>query len=379
MTATSIKISQLPSASTPLTGAEIMPLAKNRQNVKVGIGAVQIPQPLGDLPANTPVGTLGYIVDAAGGPRPGYSNGTGWQQFGGNNDIIKTMGPGLWVVGVGRSVANSPAHLLSMFDPKISTRPADQGWYFYSVDGQIWTAVDVAEFNRAFTATAYANGCFLLEGLAAGDGGFNSPIVATIRNPMFPNDPDDGLKLLAPRGYSNPSEIGVVPLPLTEVNGGHYDNDTGIFTVPFQPDGSQPVQNTLCPALVPNPNWPSVGQDSFSFPIGFNIVEGMGTKGPVDVRMLSTNFIIPDPVTLTEEQIFIVPGNYLTNFLEWSPAGSSNWQAVQSPSGPPTVRPGFTGGPVLSGNSQRVAGLTLRGLVWGPVAQRAVLCLPGNN
>ena len=357
MTATSIKISQLPSASTPLTGAEIMPLAKNRQNVKVGIGAVQIPQPLGDLPPNTPVGTLGYIVDAAGGPVPAYSNGTSWQQFGGTNGPINVMGPGIWVVGAGASNINSPAHRFALFG-QVSGLAADQGWFFYSIDGRNWIAAaptlpSGGLFGRGFTAMAYASGCWLLEGLQGVGVNPSTPIVATLRDPTNYLDPNVGVIYAAPRGYTNPAQIGFSPLPLTMANGGNYDNDTGVFTVPFRPSGTVLVQNTLPPAVV-TANWPTVGQDDEV------VVEGMGTNGPVEVRISGRDFVIDPPGVVKDTQILVTPGPYFTNFLEWRPSGSSDWQPVISQLG------------ALNGERVTNAGLILRGLVWGPVRQLAV-------
>ena len=380
MTATSIKISQLPSASTPLTGAEIMPIAKSRQNAKVGIGAVQIPQPLGDLPPNTPVGTLGYVVDAAGGPRPAYSNGTGWQQFGGSNDVVKTMGPGLWVVGVGPCDPNSPAHTLALI-PASSSLHADESYFFISNDGQHWgSGIAVSSgpiFNKGITGISYANGCWLFGGQKLGSFDLldiNTPVIATVRNPQFPSDPDDGFILTPPRGYSNTSQQGTPNSPT------NYDNDTGIFTVPIQLVNASPeiklITNTLCAAIVPDTRWPYIGQNggSSEIPVG-----GMGINGPAEVRIVNELVTVSSATTLVDSLVPLRPGNYLTDHLEWRPSGASGWQQVVGPATPSAGDFRVPPLSILGGNSLRTAGLSLNGLVWGPVAQRAVLCQPGRG
>jgi hypothetical protein len=63
----------------------------------------------------------------------------------------------------------------------------------------------------------------------------------------------------------------------------------------------------------------------------------------------------------------VLPGSFITDFLEWRPMGSADWQPVISDLG------------TLAGDRKTAAGIRLRGLVWGPLSITAVTFHPGKN
>src|SRR5262245_54343316 len=121
------KISQLPLATLPLTGSELLPIVQDGRNKQAAVGVAQVLEAFGELPTDAPIGKLIYVADAAGGTVPAFWDGTQWRQFGGTKNKVKPMGEGIWLVGIATS--SGLAHA-SRFD--------QEGIYFVSRDGINW-------------------------------------------------------------------------------------------------------------------------------------------------------------------------------------------------------------------------------------------------
>lgn len=318
------KISELPTATLPLTGGETLPLLKGGRYVKAGIGVAQVLEVFGELPTDGPVGRVAYIADAAGGAVPAFFTGTEWRQFGGGqNKRVKPVSDGLFVVGVGPSTG--AAH----------TNGFDRGIYFFSLDGFNWTPTENPYLLGGITNTAYANGVFLFSG-------YNDYTqikvawITTTEDPRSSGGMGASWEAEPPRGY-NVSNVGSEPMDATA-----YNEITGEFTVPIDFVGNITILNPLPRAITPDATWPHIGQHTVA-DIGNDIVAGVGTQGPVDIRI--------DTMILDSQP---------TDFLQAKKTGTSDWQSV--------------GG--LLAPDATASGISLRGLLWGPIKVMAVKFQP---
>jgi len=344
------KISQLPSVTTPLSAAEVLALKQSGRYVRAGIGVAQVPQAFGDLPTTGAVGGIAYVPDAAGGARPAYWDGTNWKTFGSGGNV-NTMGLGIWVVGVGPSAG--PAHEIN----------ADDGYYFTSEDGFIWTPHQWEFVDLGFESFSYANGTFI-SGSQTNFGGL-------VGSSVDPRDPGNW-KSAEPNGASGEGQAG----PATA-----YDNDLGTFTVPI--GGVDKTIETLLPGAVnPDPSWPWIGQDALDRG-GISVV-GVGTKGPVEVRINTKQITITsygeefkfdingDPVSPVKGAGLV--GTYDSNFLQARKFGGS-YDLTDTA----VISSSLSIQDMLAGKSGNSAGLVLRGLVWGPLKATAVQFAPGDQ
>jgi len=358
------KITDLPAATTPLTGTETLPLVQGGSNARAGVGVAQVLQAFGDLPTSSPVGRSIYVTDAAGGARPSFWDGVHWRTFGGSKQPTKPMGPGVFLVGVASSLG--PAHMTGY----------DQGLFFWSSDGFIWNVEVLSGMNNGFLGISYANGLFVADGLSninPRDPVGSFALIASTE------DPRDVTKWQsqAPRGYDTPN-IGAVP-----GNPTNYDNDTGNFTFPISGVGDVTVTNPLPSAITPDDGWPTIGIEA-----GPQIMAGVGSQGPVEVRIQTTvitvlpgGYAVPThdialslPGNITA--IIVTPGeagNFVTHYLQARKQGSPDWQPV-----------GGEGTFLLNGLSSSQqgatsAGIVLTGLVWGPLKETAVQFAAGSG
>src|SRR6185369_11945001 len=121
------KITELPVA-TGLTSNETLPLVQNGANVRAAVGVAQVLESFGDLPLlNNPIGKMIFVPDAVGGAVPAYWDGSQWRILS-SADVVKTMGEGIWIVGIAASFGLAQA---SGYD--------NGGTYFVSLNGRDWT------------------------------------------------------------------------------------------------------------------------------------------------------------------------------------------------------------------------------------------------
>lgn len=374
------KISDLPIA-TALTGDELVPVLQGSTltNRKIGIGAAQILPVYGALPTDQAAGSVGYVVDAVGGPGPNYYDGSDWQNFrkkkpGQTSNRTKIMGDGVWLVGIGPS--DGPAHNIGY----------DKGLYFYSLDGFEWepATVGTAGMEGGIAFSAYANGRFLFMGMNEYTNLRSARIVATHK----PNT-DDVWDSEPPLGY-NILNVGSEPRDAHS-----YDELFSFFRVPIEGVGTINIQNPLPRAVTPDERWPYIG---VNLDYGQQVIQptpsvlGVGTLGPVEVRINTEILAIRAGVAevITGDFAPFVPGNitaytvpngvegsYQTDFIQVRKMGTSDW-------GPVT---GLGAQVLLNGrstafnaeNKASAVGIALTALIWGPIKATAVKFEPGGG
>ncbi len=79
---TDIPISDLPAATLPLTGAELVMLVQNGITCKAPVTALNVLASYSKaaLPSAAIAGTLIYVTDEAGGAVPAFADGTNWRR-----------------------------------------------------------------------------------------------------------------------------------------------------------------------------------------------------------------------------------------------------------------------------------------------------------
>ena len=357
------KLSALSSATLPLTGSETMPMMQDGEYVQVGVGFTQMPTAYGDLPTVGTPGQVAYVPDAAGGPKMAFWDGTDWRQFGGTRSPVKPMGEGIFIACVGPS--QGPAAGVGW----------DMGAYFFSLDGYKWDVWDVPQLKGGITHTAYANGVFLFTGYAVKNSATqrSSVSIITTQDPRVTRV--GGVAMVLPTWTSDPPE------GYNEANSGQpddasdYDEPNGVFTVPIIGVGDKQILNPLPRAITPDPSWPTLGDDT-----GATVV-GMGTRGLVEVRIDTKILTVLPSVVIIEDEFaefvggqtkYVIPsgqeGSYPTDFLLVRPVSSMDWQPVGG-----LVKSTIT---PLNGNEKSAAGISLRGLIWGPIKTTAVQFQP---
>jgi hypothetical protein len=320
------KISELPSASI-IDGTELLLLVKDGANAKAAVGNVQLLESFGGLPTGHPLGSIIYVIDAKGGARPMFWDGSMWRIMGTPKTRGEVEGEGIWYVGVG--ACTGPAQQAGLH----------QGVYFTSEDGFNWvinTFVDelteLSFMNEGTDNSAYANGCWVVGGLHNNA----ARIVSTL-------DPRDN-KLWE---IENFGADGSRSSPASS-----YNNDTGIFVVPITPGPNVNVTNEVPPSDTPDTKgWPRNGVEA----LGPSAV-GMGTQGPVEVRINAVTMNIT--AAMFADPTFGMTGAFPTHQIQARRLGTSDWQ---------TVHP-----PLLGAGVVQSAGLGLNGLVWGTVADLSV-------
>jgi hypothetical protein len=339
-----MKITDLPLATTPLSGNEVIPLVQAGVNVKAGVGTAQVLQAFGELPPGRPAqpGPVAHIPDAKGGKGPGYWDGDIWYRFGGPKTPIETEGNGIWFLGVGKCsgfAAGGEGTIRVEGETETREYPDHSGNYFVSEDGFSWFESTLPIMSLGVTSSAYANGMWVVGGQSIGIIG---RVASTIDPRVFLNWRDN-----PPYGFTGGTNAGAAT---------DYDNTTGLFTVPIAGGGSQTVLNDTGAADPNDPHWPDQGVDSpLLVGTSSNSCVGVGTAGPVEVR-ISTEVVTLDARS-RDLNLFPIPrqfwGTYITDFLEVRKLGAAEW-------GPPA-------GNLLAVARPESAGLVLNGLVWGIV------------
>jgi hypothetical protein len=253
---------------------------------------------------------------------------------------------------------------------------ADTGFYFYSLDGFIWRLARCVSLDSGFTNISYADGCFVAGGTTTTGGFITSSI-----------DPRDVSKwaFLPPAAVSGPP-ASTPSRPIA------YDANTGIFDFQFFPGGSTAnIRNPLPPSPDSDPTWPHIGQDVAGVG-GQSSVWGMGTAGPVEVRISIKDLIIPRRFGVISD---LAPSG-LFDMISQKEIGTTNFERIPYPSRFIQARKAGTSDyfssliyvagttnisfqNILSGNSYNSVGLVLRGLVWGIVDELAVEFAPGGT
>jgi hypothetical protein len=321
-------ILQLPLATTPLSGNESLVMLQGPNNTRSRVAVSQVLPTYGDMPTNRPIGSMGYVADAIGGPTPAYWTGSNWKPFVAGGGTVKTGPQGFWIVGGGLSTI-----------PERVASPVERvtGYYWTSTDGFQWIKGSLL-MDAGIYDISYANGALLFSGSNLGSACIKQTDIIT---PVFDNS--------SPFGFQDTIGAGTVAAGAQSFN-----NTTGIFNVVIRAPGggtsTQQIQNKLPAAVTPAANWPTIGAPFLGEVIG------IGLQGPVSVRLNSTF------ITFSGIQ-------YVTNYLQ-ARRLNPNFMATED---------WITVFEIFYSDFQPAPGVVFNGLNFGIIKQTAVQLQPGSQ
>ncbi len=323
------KISDLPLATSPLTGNESLLMLQGTQNVKAAVGVTQVLATYGGLPTTDVTGRVINVMDGEGGRKIAYWNGSRWNWT--TLDQVTLTGLGIWVLGI------KAPRVVTGVNAFVAL-----GTYYVSQDGFTWAARFMGVATNGINSFSYADGFWIACGTFR-SGASTRAFIATSKNPI-----NDQSWITVYTGNT-----GSLTAPAFS-----FDNTTGIFQVPVvESNGTTfnvAVTNT-CPATdEPDPSWPTISPN-----IG-DSMPGVGIQGPVEARVNETTVVVNAGALAIA-----------TEYVQAKKSGTGDWQPV---------RPEAIAGLLATlPTAEPTLGLHFAGPVWGIIKELACEFAPGGT